>query len=59
MTKIDVILDAVIDVITHIRGIADSLQTVADVLQENKELVIESEAKVVEQIPEKPPATKA
>lgn len=53
MTKVDVILDAVAEMITHVRGIADSLQIMADALRENKESVVGSEAKVVEQIPEK------
>lgn len=53
MTKVDVILDAVAEMIIHVRGIADSLQIVADALRENKEFVVGSEAKVVEQIPEK------
>lgn len=53
MTKVDVILDAVVEMITHVRGIADSLQTIADAIRENKEFVVDSEAKAVEQIPEK------
>lgn len=53
MTKVDVILDAVVEMITHVRGIADSLQTIADAIRENKEFVVESEAKAVEQIPKK------
>lgn len=50
MNKIDVVLDAVVDVIGHVRSIADSLQTVVDVLTENKSTVpvepqIEKESK--------------
>lgn len=36
MNKIDVLLDAAVEVIGHVHGIADSLQTVVDVFRENK-----------------------
>lgn len=57
MIKVDVILDAVVEMITHVRGVADSLQTIANALRESKEFVVESEAKAVKQIPEKTETT--
>lgn len=36
MSKLVVVLDSAIEVIGHVRGIADSLQTVVDVLSEEK-----------------------
>lgn len=61
MNKIDVILDSVIDVITHVRGIADGLQKIADVIAENKELIIETKAVelIDEKTESKPKKTKA
>jgi hypothetical protein len=52
MNKVTELLDAVVNVITNVRNLADSLQVVADVLSEFKsEEVIE--AQPVAQIPEK------
>lgn len=61
MNKIDVVLDAVVDVIGHVRGIADSLQTVAYVLAENKSTVGNETqlAKIPERAGTKPKKEKA
>ena len=52
MNKVTDLLDAVVDVITNVRNLADSLQGVADILAEfKKEEVIEQ--KPLAQIPKK------
>nr|DAT59278.1 MAG TPA: hypothetical protein [Caudoviricetes sp.] len=52
MKKVTELLDAVVNVITNVRNLADSLQVVADVLSEFKSAEV-IEAQPVAQIPEK------
>lgn len=52
MNKVTELLDAVVNVITNVRNLADSLQVVADVLTEMKSVEV-IEAQPVAQIPEK------
>lgn len=52
MNKVTELLDAVVDVITCVRNLADSLQVVADVLTDMKSVEV-IEAQPVAQIPEK------
>ena len=61
MDKIDIVLDAVVDVIGHVRGIADSLQTIADVLAENKSTITtgSQHAKIPEKTNTKPKKEKS
>ena len=52
MNKVTELLDAVVDVITNVRNLADSLQVVADVLTEMKSVEVINDQPVA-QIPEK------
>ena len=52
MNKVTELLDAVVDVITNVRNLADSLQVVADVLTDMKSVEV-TESQPVAQIPEK------
>lgn len=56
MSKVTVVLDALIDVISNVRALADSLQVFADALTEIKAIdvqAIEVKEEPVAQIPEK------
>lgn len=61
MSKVTVVLDALIDVISNVRALADSLQVFADALIEIKAIdvqAIEVKEEPVAQIPEKESKTK-
>lgn len=61
MSKVTVVLDALIDVISNVRALADSLQVFADALTEIKAIyvqAIEVKEEPVAQIPEKESKTK-
>lgn len=61
MSKVTVVLDALIDVISNVRALTDSLQVFADALTEIKAIdvrAIEVKEEPVAQIPEKESKTK-